>query len=489
MNPVISVMQKGFACYRKALVVMLISLSLVACSSSKDPELALIYSPAAKHQAPDRNPIIIIPGILGSKLVDRQSGTVLWGAFDVKFANPNNPDDLRLLALPIPTDGDQLPVEKGQIEPDGVLDRIKFRILGIPVQLQAYANILSTLGAGGYRDESLGLMGQIDYGSNHFTCFQFDYDWRLDNAANAKRLHEFIVKKRVEIQRQHKEIYGIENSDVKFDIAAHSMGALLTRYFLRYGSQELTEEAPPELTWEGAKYVERVIIIAPPNAGSIEALDHLINGQHIGRPVLPFYPAALLGTYPSLYQLMPRNRHQRVFWNQDTSRPVADIYDPDLWQKMHWGLGSPEQDDILATLMPDVDDPLLRLAYARRLQSRLLKRATLFHAALDRPGNPPESLELFLVSGDAEPTPATLTIESKTGKVKILSKEPGDGVVLRQSSLLDERTGGEWQPRLRSPLKFEQVLFLPNDHLGLTKSKTFRDNVLYWLLEKPRLSR
>ncbi len=37
--------------------------------------------------------------------------------------------------------------------------------------------------------------------------------------------------------------------------------------------------------------------------------------------------------------------------------------------------------------------------------------------------------------------------------------------------------------------KVSHVLFLPHDHLGLTRRATFRDNVLYWLLEAPRPTR
>ena len=43
--------------------------------------------------------------------------------------------------------------------------------------------LLGVLGVGGYRDMDLGLAGAIDYGTDHFTCFQFDYDWRRDNRA------------------------------------------------------------------------------------------------------------------------------------------------------------------------------------------------------------------------------------------------------------------------------------------------------------------
>ena len=80
------------------------------------------------------------------------------------------------------------------VRSDGALDRVKIKLFGLPLQLNAYINILSTLGAGGYLDQSLASnkLNEIDYGDEHFTCFQFDYDWRLDNVENARRLKKFI---------------------------------------------------------------------------------------------------------------------------------------------------------------------------------------------------------------------------------------------------------------------------------------------------------
>lgn len=72
------------------------------------------------------------------------------------------------------------------------------------------------------------------------------------------------------------------------------MGGLITRYFLRYGSADLgPDESVPPLTWEGAEYVERVILIGTPNGGSPEALLSLDDGYHLG-PLLPVFPPALL---------------------------------------------------------------------------------------------------------------------------------------------------------------------------------------------------
>ena len=61
--------------------------------------------------------------------------------------------------------------------------------------------------------------------------------------------------------------------------------------------------------------------------------------------------------------------------------------------------------------------------------------------------------------------------------------------MLRSSALLDERAAQGWTPWLKTPIDWSHVLFLPHDHLGLTRSATFRDNVLYWLLEAPRPNR
>jgi hypothetical protein len=459
--------------------------ALGACAGQRSPELALIYNQSARYHGPDRNPIIVIPGILGTRLVDRDSARLAWGAFDGSSADPADPDGARLIALPM-RKGESLSELRDGVEPDGVLDRVRIRLLGIPLELQAYAQILSTLGAGGYRDEALGLGGEIDYGDEHFTCFQFDYDWRRDNVENAARLHAFIEEKRAYVREEYRKRFGIENADVRFDIAAHSMGGLVTRYFLRYGSQDLPDDgAPPDLTWEGAKYVERAVLVGTPNAGAPEALRQLVQGRDIG-PLLPYYPPALMGTFPSTYQLLPRSRHQHVWWDGDPARPIEDLLSPDLWERLGWGLASPGQARILQTLLPEARDPAERRAIALDLQRRALERARAFSRALDRPASPPPGTEIFLVAGDASPTATKIAVSSRDGALSVIERGPGDGTVPRSSALLDERPGQAWSPRLVSPIDFETILFLPEDHLGLTQSPSFRDNVLFWLLEDPR---
>ena len=78
------------------------------------------------------------------------------------------------------------------MRPDGALDQVKLDVLGLPIKLSAYVDVLQSLGIDGYRDKS-GALGKIDYGDEHFTCFQFDYDWRRSNAESAQRLHAFAT--------------------------------------------------------------------------------------------------------------------------------------------------------------------------------------------------------------------------------------------------------------------------------------------------------
>jgi hypothetical protein len=450
------------------------------------PNLGQIYDRAAQHHGPERNPIVVIPGLMGSTLEDRDTGRIVWGAFGGGSAKPQTPDGARLVALPMER-GKSLAELRDGVVSTGVLDKLRVKLLGLPLTLKAYFYILGTLGAGGYQDESLALSGGIDYGDDHYSCFQFDYDWRRDNVENARRLHEFLLEKRAYVQGEIEKRFGVAGAPVQFDVVAHSMGGLITRYYLRYGAADLPEDGSlPPLTWKGAELIERAVLVAPPNAGSVEAVVELVEGRRFG-PFGPKYPAALLGTFPAAYQLLPRPEHAQVVSLDDPSRPVEDLWEPELWRRMGWGLAASGHEEVLAQLLPEIGDAEERRAVALDHQAKCLLRARRFAAALDRPAPPPPGVDLYLVAGDSVPTPDKVGVDSKTGRVTVLEEGPGDGTVLRSSALMDRRLGREgWKPTLDSPVAWEDVLFLFNNHLGLTKDRVFTDNVLFWLLEEPR---
>lgn len=457
-----------------------------ATGAAPQADLRVLYNRSAQYHRPDRNPIVVIPGLLGSRLRERDSGRVIWGAFDGEAASPATADGARALAGPIDADV-AIGATALASAPDGVLERVRINLAGIPFELGQYAQILATLGAGGYRDESLGLAG-VDYGDEHFTCFQFAYDWRLDNARNAAALKTFLDAKRVYVAEQYQRRFGISRApdEIRFDVVAHSMGALLLRYFMRYGEQALDEAAPPAIDWSGAAYFDRAILVAPPNAGAALTLLYLTQGRDFGRPVLPFYPPAILGTYASLYQMLPRPRHQPVLWNGDRQAPLENLFDPVIWRRYGWGLAAPDQDRVRQQLLPAISGEADRLSVATRLQDRLLARARAFTAALDAPAGPAPGVHAMLIAGDALETAKTLQLDERSGALSVIETGPGDGTVLRASALLDERSERDWTPQIQSPLRFNTTLLLPADHLGLTRAPSFSDNVLYWLLEDAR---
>jgi len=464
-------------------LALLLSVSLGCSGGLKPPNLGGIYNRAAQYHGKERNPVIVMPGILGSKLVDSKSGRIVWGAFGGEYADPSEDEDIRLISLPM-KQGVPLAELTDSVVQNGALDRVRFGVLGLPIELNAYANILGSLGVGGYRDRQLGEAGAIDYGSDHYTCFQFAYDWRRDLVESAKRLHEYIISQKAYVEQEHRRRTGETLEDIKFDIVAHSMGGLVTRYYLRYGPVDLPQDgSSPELTWFGAQYVEKVVLIGTPSAGAVESLLTLIEGLPI--PLHSDYPAAILDTLPAVYQLMPRPRHRHVVNAADPDGGGLDLYDVELWKKLEWGLADPAQDKLLKAILPQAPTRAERQRIALDHLEKTLKRTKQFHEAVDRPASPPKSLSLYLIAGDAEQTAEKLLVNLDTGSYKIANHAPGDGSVLRSSALMDERVGQAWTPTLSSPVHWTHVTFLFQDHLGLTKDPVFVDNILYLLLEKP----
>lgn len=75
---------------------------MAGCSPSVTlPDLGGLYSRSAGAGDDQRNPVIVIPGILGSRLVDGQTGRVVWGAFAGDYADPRTGEGARLVALPM----------------------------------------------------------------------------------------------------------------------------------------------------------------------------------------------------------------------------------------------------------------------------------------------------------------------------------------------------------------------------------------------------
>ena len=373
---------------------------MTGCAApERRPDLGALYSEAAQKIGDARNPVIVIPGILGSKLEDRDSDVPVWGSFIYGAADPDTAEGARLVALPMEY-GVPLSEIRDEVRATDVLDTLTLDVALIRgVELGAYVDILETLAAGRYRDSTLGDSGAIDYGGLHYTCFQFPYDWRRDVAEQAADLHRLVLDA-IAVQPE---------AGGKVDVVAHSMGGMVLRYYLRYGPDPLPADGSlPELDWEGARYVENAILVGTPSAGSVLSLKQLVEGVNFVAFITPNYRPAVLGTMPAVYQLLPRTRHARVV--DGATGEAIDLFDAQTWVDLNWGLADTGQDRVLRQLMPDVSSDAERRVIALEHLEKCLRQAERLHAALDVEASPPAGTRLHLIAGDALPTPDVLSV-------------------------------------------------------------------------------
>ncbi|MFK7758531.1 MAG: esterase/lipase family protein [Phycisphaerales bacterium] len=465
-----------------SLLVLIVSSIFPGCSSAPDTKyISEIYSKPAQEIGSQRVPVVVLPGILGSKIEDRKDGAKIWGAFTFGAVDVDKPTGARQFALPM-----EVGVPLSKLTDDGqateVLD-VLVADIGIfrGIKIGAYVNILQTLAVGKYRDKSLGESGYVDYGGLHYTCFQFAYDWRRDISEQSLYLHQQILESQRAVR---KGMNMSPDEPVKIDVVAHSMGGLVLRYYLRYGPNPLPDDGSlPEITWEGAENVSRAFIVGSPSAGSLESLSQLVSGMNLN-PIFPNYRPGIVGTLPAIYQLLPRTRHGLV--RDKITGETIDIFDADVWERYQWGMMDPREDKPLRWLLPEVKDRSDRLRIAKDHLQKCLDRAQQFFQAIDAPATPPTHTQLHLFAGDSQPTTGVLLVDSN-GIITVGEEHLGDGTVTRASALMDERVGQSWEVGLKSPIAWERIQFIDTDHLGLTRDPSFVNNLLFQMLESPRI--
>lgn len=430
---------------------------LQGCARPPSIEPGRFYPGPLTGEDPARPPVVVIPALPSIGLIEAVTGRVVW--------DPSALEVSSLAALPM-RQGASLAALRDDLRPS--------RDVSI--------DLIDALRRGGYRPKAEGgeVAGEPD-------LYRFAYDWRRDLVESAAELHRYLLDRRADLHAARAHDRRGEGGPIKFDLVAQGSGGLLLRYYLRYGDADLPADGTlPPLTWAGADLVGRAILVGPPNAGTIGALLGLAGGK--GRSaVLPGTSPLVLGTFPSIYQLLPRGRHGSAVRIQgQTRRTIDDLFDARLWENLGWGLASSENDRSLAGLLPLQPDPVARRRIALDHLHKCLRRARRFCEALDVPGHPPAGLSLHLLAGDATPTDAVAGIDWATGSVNVIEQRAGDGVVLRSSALLDERVGGPWSPSLLSPVDWSTVMFFHVDGAELGRDAAFIDNLLYLLLEQPR---
>jgi pimeloyl-ACP methyl ester carboxylesterase len=320
-----------------------------------------------------KTPIIIIPGITGSNLVNSKTDEVVWFK-----ASRSKDDDIR---LPISS---VLSRNRDNLVPKDIIREIK--LLKFLPEIEIYERLANSLETkGGYTEGKWDAPGE---NGDRDTYYVFPYDWRRDNVENAR----LLVTKVEALKRK------LGKRNLKFNIIAHSMGGLITRYAAMYGNADIPA-GPPKPTWAGARNFDKVFLLGTPNEGSVSTMNALLNGfSYIGGINLPFIQDISrfdAFTIPSIYQLLP---HEGTLLAYDENlKPLEiDIYDPATWETYQWGIW--KDDDYLkkftAAEVLNVD------AYFKAV----LSRAKRFQAALNANTNVKPPVSFYLMGGDCKDT-------------------------------------------------------------------------------------
>jgi pimeloyl-ACP methyl ester carboxylesterase len=482
---------------RNLFVALLISTTLLsACGARRTPNLDRIF--AAARERKGKRPVIVIPGILGSQMVNRKTGEVVWPSV---FRS-----DVDGLSLPATPD---LAANRDDLVATKIVETAKLAKLA--PEIYVYRELLRALeNYGGYRE---GEWDNPPEGGDRDTFYVFPYDWRRDNVESAR-----LLVKRVEALKLK-----LGRPDLRFNIVAHSMGGLVARYAAMYGDRDLAPEGvEPRPDWSGASFISKIFMFGTPNGGSASAFASLLEGYSVTeglrrrvRPLNKLSREDLL-TSPAIFQLLPHGAQARFL--DERLQPVAlDIYDPETWRRYSWAA---------------VSDPEFRAAYARGAPGGLespthkgtlseldayfaaaLRHARRFHEALDAAANSVDAsgsvpVKLFAFGGDCEETLNAPVIfqDEKSGRWLTLVRarslpganakkikrevveramyEPGDGRVTR-SSLLGIIAGGTRASVFyETSLPVVYAVFACDLHSELQSNKTLQDNALTLLVNE-----
>ena len=151
----------------------------------------------------------------------------------------------------------------------------------------------------------------------------FHYDWRQDIAETAGELGQLVK--------------GLEaRGAFPLLIVGHSMGGLVTAYYLRYGAQDPLEAVD---TGEGERHISAALIAGAPFGGAPGAFRNLQIGASLGAATTPL-GAESLGTFASMYQLIP-GPDGDTYLNAEGKNVGTKMFQPEIWQKQKWGLFLP----------------------------------------------------------------------------------------------------------------------------------------------------
>ncbi len=456
---------------------------LFFCQTSfgQTPTPSPLTAPNPKPAQKGKMPVIVIPGLVGSELVNKETDEVVW--FELQRSKT---DDLR---LPISAN---LEKNRDNLVPRDILRNIKF--LSFLPETEIYQKLATTLEVpGDYKEGKWDAPTEDGYEDTYYV---FPYDWRRDNVENARLLIRRLNELKTKLKRP----------DLKFNIVAHSMGGLIARYAAMYGDADLPGGTrQPKPTWAGAAHINKIFLVGTPNEGSMPSLDALVNGYALGArginiPFVQNLNKFDMFTIPAMYELLPHGGTLRAL--DENLKPLRiDIYNPMTWEKYGWAAYT----DPKFTKEFTIQEQSQARAYFRVV----LNRAKRFHQALDTGVNAKSPVAIYLLGSDCKPTLDAMVIyrDSKKGKWRSLFRaesfrgsggrkitneelEPlifakGDGVVTERSFLTSTLPGAIVRANgFKTALPARDVSFVCDVHNRLVSNEQVQNKLFTDLISK-----
>ena len=448
-------------------MVFIFLLCITGCATPlpKSPDLSKVFE--GYRDLPKKEPVIFIPGLFGSVLID-ENGKIIWGEKRSVFRQETIN---QALLLPVAGEEDLLQ-KRNTLQPSRLIESLVW----VPnlYEIRAEEGLIKALQeVGGYS------LGDIQDPDRNHNFYYFSYDWRRDIAEQAAILHDRILAIK-EAWRDH---------SLKVNLIGHSMGGLIGRYYVKYGNRDLLDlHWLPPPTFAGAQHVKKLIVVGTPHMGSTVIVGLLQYGLPMWHIRPRINPETML-TWPSMYQLLP-SQPSGLFLDEN-KEPIQNfnIFDIETWEKYQFGIFSERMMNRLKRHYGENAER--RKEQLKAFMIKSLKRAARFHKAIeDVEGKPQYPLSVIGFGGDCLPTPE-YTIISSGGDVIVDRDDlftPGDGSVSR-SSFLGRESYILTNPKLRrSHVDFDFTMFICETHSALTENPTFHDNLLHVLLTEGHLT-
>jgi hypothetical protein len=229
-----------------------------------------------------RDAVIVIPGILGSRISRVAGGDEVWPDIDLSLAS----------------DGSE--ISGKEMTASSILDTES--VLGVSQDF--YGNLFSKLEADGYASGT--------------TLFAYPYDWRRDAGSVVEGLAQLVAEARA------------KSPTGKVSFVAHSFGGFVLKQYLA-GLAD-------------SSFVDRVVLAGVPQLGAPMAFKVLQYGDNLGFEV-PIVGSDILNSnevkkisqnMPSLYELLPSEKYSTILggYVEDLRKGGATVLDHDATTQM-----------------------------------------------------------------------------------------------------------------------------------------------------------